>query len=51
MSSKPVKPPPKPTNLKFVRAEFAYQGQETDELSFAEVNSKANARNIFGIAR
>ncbi len=33
-----VRPPPKPANLKFVRAAFAYQGQEADELSFSEVS-------------
>ena len=31
-----VKPPPKPKNLKFVRAKFAYVAKESDELSFNE---------------
>ena len=33
---RPVKPPPKPKSLKFVRAVFAYQGSDEDELSFEE---------------
>ena len=33
---KPAKPPPKPKNLKFSRALFAYQAKENDELSFKE---------------
>ena len=39
MSSKtkpPVRPPPKPKNLKFARAQFAYGAKEQDELSFSE---------------
>lgn len=31
-----LRPPPKPKNLKFARALFAYQSQEPDELSFQE---------------
>lgn len=46
-SNKPVRPPPKPSNLKFVRAQFAYQGQEADELSFSEVNKKVVSKIIF----
>lgn len=33
---RPVKPPPKPKSLKFVRAVFAYTGGDEDELSFEE---------------
>jgi ankyrin repeat protein len=32
----PLKPPPKPKNLKFVRATFAYIAKESDELTFNE---------------
>ena len=31
-----IKPPPKPKNLKFVRAKFAYLAKESDELTFNE---------------
>ncbi len=39
-----VRPPPKPANLKFVRAQFAFAATEPDELSFSEVSSLDKGR-------